>query len=781
MLRHDKTGGPLTDIRGCIGDNGWLHASQRLQPANSRLFCFPYAGGGAQVFSTWRSGLPPAIELVAVSLPGREAHFRSPPFREWDTLIDALAQQLEPHLDLPYAFFGHSLGARVGFELTHRLCRIGLSPPDLLIVSACRGPGVALRDEPMHALTTEGLQVRLRAMGGVDEEVLNSAPLMTMLEATLRADLKLAEIWRGTPKPVNCPIVALSGLDDHVDPAEDMAPWRHFTTAEFRHEHLPGGHFFLSECEAETLTVVRASLQRHLSRSEIAAQSAFPEMSIPSLFEQRTLEAPDAVALLHRGKRVTYGMLNQAADDFALRLRRDGVKPGDIVVVTMARSPELVAALLAILKVGAAYLPVDPDWPRARLETIVDEAGAAYLLRTDSQSAFAISNLAERSVGEEIWHPGQGALSAAAGRSRIAPDDLAYVNFTSGSSGKPKGVMITHRGVLSLLFWPNYTHLSPKSVILQLSSPSFDAMTFELWGPLLHGGVSVLFDGAFPHLDMLRRTIKDGGVTTLFLTTALFNVIIDEAPEVLETLDAVLTGGEAHSISHIQKARRLLPQVSLSSMYGPTEATTFATHYPIDQLDQAAQSVPIGKATNNREVIVAKDDLSLCAKGEPGQICIAGPGLARGYIGRPDLTRQKFVTVQNQGQPPKRYYKTGDLGCYHETGNIEFLGRSDFQIKLNGFRIELEEIERVLIEHPGIKRAAVVVAGSGEARSLQAFVIASHGRPEDWSRYLRKSLPAYMIPSAIRTIEKFPLNTNGKVDRRKLLALLDQPAPSSIR
>lgn len=499
--------------------------------------------------------------------------------------------------------------------------------------------------------------------------------------------------------------------------------------------------------------------------SKVRPDTGFPDRPVGELVARRTAETPEAPALRFRERVVTYRELDRAANAFAWRLRDDGVKPGTVVGVAMTRTPEFVVALLGILKAGGAYLPIDPAWPAARLAAMTDLASVPII----------VTDATEVTPPEHVTHLRFGEI---AGRDdgpevEIDPGDPAIVNFTSGSTGEPKGVLIAHRGITSLLLPGDFLKLSADTVLLQHMSPSFDGMTVELWGPLLHGGTCVLFDGVLPSVGRLRAAVNDHGVNTLTLTTALFNVIVDSAPGLLEPLSALVIAGEPQSPRHVRAACERLPRLSIVNAYGPTETTVIATTFPVSELAPDATSVPIGRAIANRGVVILGADLTPVTPGEPGEICLSGPGLAIGYVGRPDLTAERFVTIATE-DGPRRIYRTGDLGRLIPSGDIEFLGRADRQVKLNGRRIELEEVEHALLKHPDVRQAVALVHGDGVARALKAALVAPGGVPEDLRDVLAISLPDYMIPTDTRTVDAFPLTPNGKVDRAALTGLFDQ-------
>ncbi len=492
--------------------------------------------------------------------------------------------------------------------------------------------------------------------------------------------------------------------------------------------------------------------------------------TISELFERQVHVSPEATALVMDGHSITYSDLNKTANKLARFLQKQyGVNPGSIVAISMERSFTMIIGLLAILKLGGAYLPFDRLCPHKRICAMLHDAGVSVVI-TDGELALHGYHVIyfDRFHNEtpQLDHESKENLPCF-----TKPDGIAYVNYTSGSTGTPKGVAISHKAVISLLFEANYTRLDNTRRILQLAPPSFDAFTFELWGGLLHGGCSVLFNGKIPTLLKLRETIRNERVTTIFLTTALFNTIIDEAPDTLASIEAILTGGETHSISHIRRAKELLPQALISSVYGPTESTTFSTHFPISALKDNAKTVPLGRPINNRQVFILKEDKTICPVGEVGEIYIAGPGLALRYLRKPDLTAQKFVTNLPFLKTHQVAYRTGDLGCYQESGIIEFVGRDDDQIKLRGFRIELSEVEQELIKHPKVKQAVVRIQNQRNGKTMEAFVVAPSNVVPDLPAFLGEYLPSYMLPTRYFALEFFPLTTNGKIDYAQLMSI----------
>jgi amino acid adenylation domain-containing protein len=498
--------------------------------------------------------------------------------------------------------------------------------------------------------------------------------------------------------------------------------------------------------------------------------------TVHEVFERRAADAPDAVALIFDDQRLTYGELNRRANRLARRLRAQGVGPDTLVAVCLERSLELVVSILATLKAGGAYLPLDPAYPSEFLRTILEDSRPIAIV-TDRRLASRLppDGPGQLSLDRE-WAAlatGDDTNPAAAG----GADHLAYVMYTSGSTGRPKGVMIPHRGVLRLVFGQDYARFAADRTFLHLAPTAFDASTFELWGALLHGARCVLVPGSVPSPTALAAAIREHGVTTLWLTASLFNGLMDEAPEMLRGLEELLIGGEALSLPHVRRAFERLPGIRIANGYGPTENTTFTCCYPIPgPPEPTATSIPIGRPIANTEVCVVDRRGQQVPIGVPGELLVGGAGLARGYLGRPDLTAEKFVPDRFSGRAGPRLYRTGDLVRWRPDGLLEFLGRLDEQVKVRGYRIEPGEVEAVLGQHPDVRELAVTAREEtpGAGKALVAYVVPRPGprlEPAELRAFLRQKLPPHMIPSAFVMMEALPLTSSGKVDRRALPAV----------
>ncbi|WP_240940804.1 non-ribosomal peptide synthetase, partial [Planosporangium flavigriseum] len=493
-----------------------------------------------------------------------------------------------------------------------------------------------------------------------------------------------------------------------------------------------------------------------------------PVGTVPALFAAQVRRTPDAPAVVCGGVEVSYAELDARANRLAHRLIGLGVRAEQVVGLLMDRSADLAVAELAILQAGGVYLPLDAHAPAARMRQLLERTGAAVLL-TDRAWEETARTLHDRDIvvvdTDEFLSDEPADPPAVA----LHPDNLAYVMYTSGSTGVPKGVAVRHRDIAGLAFDRRFAGGAHDRVLLH-SSLAFDASTYELWVPLLNGGTVVVAPPADLEVETLRRLISEHGVTGLFVTSGLFRAVAQEAPECLAGVREVWTGGEVVPAGAFRRVMAACPDLVAVDVYGPTETTTFATSYPMSALEAVPEVVPIGRPLDNMRVYVLDGDLRPVPPGAPGELCIAGAGLARGYLGRPGLTAERFMACPF-GEAGERMYRTGDIVRWSADGVVQFVGRADDQVKIRGFRIELGEIEGALLRHPGVAEALVVVrqeSGTGRKR-LVAYVVGAVNTA-DLRGFLGESLPDYMVPSAFVTLEALPLNSNGKVDRRALPA-----------
>jgi amino acid adenylation domain-containing protein/non-ribosomal peptide synthase protein (TIGR01720 family) len=508
-----------------------------------------------------------------------------------------------------------------------------------------------------------------------------------------------------------------------------------------------------------------------------ATDSAYPSTTgLAQLFEAAAGANPDAVALELDGVECSYAQLNAAANQVAHRLAAAGATPGQFVGLLFERSFGMIEAMLGVLKAGCAYVALDPEHPPQRWCDMLADAGAAVLLTGPGLDASALPELC-------VIVP---AAEDLAGLSRANPapcangDSLAYVAFTSGSTGRPKGTLIRQNSVSRVVLNTNYVSLSGADRILQLSNYAFDGSVFDIWAALLHGARLVLLRPRdVTDMEALARIVRERRVSVFFVTTALFNVLVDTSLDALAGVRHILFGGEGASVKHVARALAALGPGRLIHVYGPTETTVFATAHPIHVLDPRLAGVPIGTALANTSTYVLDAQLRPTPMGAAGELYIGGAGVALGYLGLEELTRERFLP--DPFQPGQWMYRSGDLVKWLAEGALQFLGRRDHQVKIRGYRIELGEIEAAIARHPGVKECLVSAeADAHGARQLCAYVV-PHGEAgalaQELRGFLAASLPGYMVPAAIACLAAFPLNANGKIDRSLLSGAQPVRAP----
>ena len=496
-----------------------------------------------------------------------------------------------------------------------------------------------------------------------------------------------------------------------------------------------------------------------------------PDLTLPQAFERQAAATPDAVALEADHETVSYAQLSSRASALAGRLSRAGVRPGDTVGILMERSPDLVAALLAVAKTGAAYVPLDLRSPVPRMRAIVRAVDTRALV-TDRGTVNHPITAGLNVIQADIEETGAGDGTRPFPDIACSNDALLYIMHTSGSTGEPKGAEISHRNVLALALDRRLRGAAHERVLFH-SPHAFDASTYEIWAPLLVGG-RVVISSDKVNAVLLRRLVGRG-VTAVFLTSGLLAALAHGDPGCLRGVREVWTGGEIVPPWAVDRIRDACPGTTVINVYGPTENTTFSTCYPIPDGPLDGRELPIGAPMDNTRVYVLDDSLRLAPPGAIGQVYVAGARVARGYTGRPALTAGSFLP-DPYGTPGSRMYATGDLGFWDPSGQLRFRGRTDDQVKLHGFRIEPGEIESMLLRHPGVSHAAVVIRkqNENEGRIVAFAVLGAGGEAaggKELRGYLAEQLPEYMVPAEVVLLPELPLNRNGKIDRARLAEL----------
>jgi amino acid adenylation domain-containing protein len=494
------------------------------------------------------------------------------------------------------------------------------------------------------------------------------------------------------------------------------------------------------------------------------------DLCLQQIVETQVLQQPEAVAVLHGKEQITYRELNERANQLAHYLREHGVGLDVRVGILLERSVNFVVAVLGIIKAGGTYVPLDGTYPKQRLQFMLEDADVRLLLTERNQPQVATD------ATEVVYLDHAAELLANVSRENPEnvnqAEDLAYVMYTSGSTGQPKGVAVTHRAINRLVRNTEYVKLESSDRVGQTSNVSFDGATFEIWGALLHGATLVVLpkETVLSPLE-LKREIAKRKISVMFLTTALFNQMAQSVPEAFASLRYLIFGGEASDAQAVKRVvERGKPQ-HLVNGYGPTEGTTFTTTYEVNEVTPG-HALPIGRPLSNTEVWVLDRQGHLAPAGVTGELYIGGDGIAREYLGRPDLTAERFVPHPFSNEPGARLYRTGDLVRYMSDGNIVFLKRMDHQVKVRGFRVELGEIEAALNQYWAISESVVIDNDDlpGGTR-LIAYIVPEEGvEPASAELYafLKEKIPSYMIPSIFVTLKEIPLTPNGKVNRAEL-------------
>jgi amino acid adenylation domain-containing protein len=504
------------------------------------------------------------------------------------------------------------------------------------------------------------------------------------------------------------------------------------------------------------------------------------DMTIPDLFAWQVANNPDRPAVLDGDTYLSYSDLDHLSNQVARQLTAEGVTYGDVVGTATGRSSETLILWISILKIGASYLPIDVASSPAMISAMFEDAEPRFVI-ADKESDFSPASKSSGCGPFIALDALLGSAQAQGGTPLTCParpKSPAYVMFTSGSTGRPKGVVVPHRGVIRLVRDQTYVAFTENTVFLQISALAFDACTFEIWGALLNGGSIGIVSSNRLSIPQIGEAIARYGVTTMFFTSALFNAIVDVDIGALAGLREIAVGGDVVSPAHVARAMARFPDAQFINGYGPTEATTFSVCHRITYADLAGGAVPIGVPLNHTQAYVLHEDLTPVADGDIGQLWIGGDGVALGYLGRSNLSAERFRTDPFASDVDASMYATGDLVFRRPDGTIEFVGRNDRQIKIDGKRIELDAIELAFRKSASVADIAVsVLANDTTDKKIIAFVKAAKTAAADnfaqrLSDELRDTLPQYMLPAQIVMVTDFPLTANGKVDRTALMHLV---------
>jgi amino acid adenylation domain-containing protein len=638
---------------------------------------------------------------------------------------------------------------------------------------------VALNPDRRNALNPY-----FRTMFSFHDSAVDSEP-MDKLRVTVREGLS-----NGSARlDLNIIVIPHSPARRHIDPDADpngiTMIWE-YSSAVFDDEciHRIIGHY--TELLAQALkapdrpideyNLLSTDERRRLLEEWSSTASIRPvRKTLGELLAQQARRSSEAIAVQSKAETIAYAELNRRANQLAAYLREQGAGPESRIGICLERGVPMIVALAGIVKAGASYLPIDAALPAKRLRRILGDCGDILVL-TESRfqpvfSKHAVKTVCVEHIGDSLARRSDAEPATSGG-----PDNLACVFYTSGTTGNPKGVMVTQRAIIRLVCESDYVDFGPQQTFLHAAPANFDAATFEIWGALLHGGrLIVQPDGPFSPRQ-LSETISCHDVTVAWFTSALFSRMVDEELPALGSLKYLLAGGDVLSPPHMARAMEALPQCKLINGYGPTECTTFAATYTLDPGCPPQGPIPIGKPIAGTELYVLDPAMWPVPIGVTGELFIGGCGLSRGYINAPELTAERFIPhpFSREGE---RLYRTGDIVRWAPDGNLEFLGRTDRQVKIRGFRVELGDVEAVLSRHPQASLAVVVARQTDVSRGKELVAYIAEKRSGvltagQLREYAKTHLPDYMIPSAFVVLERFPITANGKIDQAAL------PAPT---
>lgn len=497
------------------------------------------------------------------------------------------------------------------------------------------------------------------------------------------------------------------------------------------------------------------------------------DKTIPCLLEEQVALHGDKPALIWNDEQMSYLEFSALAEKIAATLRRKGMESGDRIALRLERCPLQMVAIFGILKHGCTYVPIDTQFPESRVEFILEDSSAKALITTSKFKQEKWNNRCLQiflDIDPDFIEVDIENSDCRKSESTCKSEDVAYIMYTSGSTGKPKGVLTTHRNIISTVRETNFIEFLPSDRILQLSNVSFDGSTFDIFGSLLNGASLVLTDdNSLRDMSLLSKLIKNQNISVLFITTSLFNALVDWDLASLKNLRKIAFGGEAASVSHVRKALNFLGSDKLINGYGPTETTVFCTYYHANCVDELTATVPIGYPLTNKQAYILDKHGQPVPEDIPGELCIGGDGIANGYLNRPELNCEKFL--DNPFRTGEKMYRTGDRVKRLKNGLIIYLGRFDSMVKVRGYRIELGEIEEFIRCLEGIKETVVLSRKDaygndyiGAYYTVNVGVLAHEIDAKKIQEFLKSKIPAYMIPSRFKCLDMIPLNLNGKVD-----------------
>lgn len=805
-------------------DSPWFSTPLSRPDARWRLVAFPYGGGGPQAYRGWAEALPDDVELLVLHLPGRGARLADPLIDDLGVLVDEIVGALAGCGDKPFAFFGHSVGALVAYETARVLSERHLPLPVHVVASAHHAPSVTAAaasaadvpaasgaavtaPEQMHDLPEDELVDVVRRLGLVPDEALADPELLGLVLPPLRADFALSETYRlpdGRAGRLPVPVTACGATDDDLLTTEDLAAWAETTSEAFSTRIFEGDHFYTVPHLQEVATLVVEAVEEDLRRRPPSVVEGpvvdYPrDATLHELFRAQAARTPDEVALVDGESSWTFAQLDASSDLLARQLQAKGVVVDAFTGIHLPTSADLVLVYLAALKAGGAYQPVDPSLPPALLADVLHATSPAAIVTSPVGAGDLPAEWHERGaviVLDEAWEARAEAEGVAvlddpsSGRELPGPESLAYCVTSSGTTGEPKVIICPHRGAVNSYTW-RFRHLPYGEDEREACNVFF---VWEVLRPMLQGRPAhvipdeVIFDP--PRLvDQLSRE----RITRVLFTPSLLDQVLAtpglDLAAALPELRIVYLNGEVVPTALVQRFRRALPHVRLVNDYSISETHDVCTT-DLTDLDPAIapRYAPVGVPMDNVRFCVLDAEQRPVPQGLEGEIYVGGDSLARGYLGRPDLTAERFVPdpLRDDGS---LLFRTGDAGRIRDDGGLEIHGRLAFMVKLRGYSVVPAAVESVLRGHDDVAAAAITTLDDEETGSpehLVAYVVPSSGHVltdaaayEDLVRRLREHLKArvahYAVPSFLVLLDALPLAGTGKLNRRAL------PDPRSRR
>jgi len=773
----------------------WFACFHPSSTSKIRLFCFPHGGGSPFFFRDWGTSFSQEFELFALNLPGRGNRIQDPLLRDMDDLATAIVDALQPYLDKPFAFFGHSVGALVCFEVARRLEAQGFPSPMRIFISAHEAPHRIAEKTPMYNLPDEELLKVVKELEVIPEGALEDQELADIVLPPLRADFQLAETYQFKGKELTAPISAFGGTEDPLVRQIELQEWERYTTGQCQLTMFEGDHFYLESHRSSLIEKISSQLSQDLQSLPASIltgkQENFPlDKCLHELFREQAKKTPEATAVVDIHQSLTFRILDERTDLLARYLQSQGVGVDSIVGIYMEHGVEYLEAYLAIHKAGGAYMPLETAYPVDLLSSVIDRVAPVIVLTKEDLWQYLPVQL----VKDGKAFPMGSAWFEQLQQKKVPPfdptiqptaDSLAYCVMTSGTTGEPKGILCPHRGAVNSYYW-RYEHLAYEHVEREAISIFF---VWEVLRPLLQGKPAYLIpDDAIYDPPKLVDFLEKYEITRVLFTPSLLEQILEvpglDLARRLPQLKIVYLNGEVVTASLCDRFYERLPQAKLINDYSISECHDICT-YDLADLNKAysPKYAPLGPPMSNVYVYLLDEKKQLVPQGLPGEIYVGGPTLARGYLNQPEKTAERFVPdpIRKDGS---LLFRTGDLGRILPNGQLEVKGRIEFMIKLRGYTVVLAAVESTLSEHPAI--GAVVVLPKNNEKTdqpeyLTAYVVSNEksfdAKTEEQVReFLKTKLPHYAIPSVFIAIPELPLSlVTGKLDPKQL------PDPEAFR